>query len=262
MELILFQVDAFTNQLFKGNPAAVLPLDAWLPDEQLQSIALENNLSETAFFKAEGKEYHLRWFTPATEVKLCGHATLATAHVLMEHLGKGRNGQLTFQTHSGPLMVRRNQEGWYVMNFPSDNLQLIPPPSLLREALDVNPIETYKGKEDLLVILEDKQTVEQLQPDFRLLEKLDYRGIIVTAPGRETDFVSRCFYPNAGIDEDPVTGSAHTTMTPYWAKRLDKPELTAFQASARTGLLRCRMLEDRVEISGQAVTYMEGRVKV
>jgi PhzF family phenazine biosynthesis protein len=262
MELILFQVDAFTNQLFKGNPAAVLPLEAWLPDEQLQSIALENNLSETAFFKAKRNEYHLRWFTPTIEVNLCGHATLATAHVLMEHLGQGQNGQLTFQTLSGPLRVRREQKGWYVMNFPSDNLQLIPPPSVLREALAINPIETYKGREDLLVILQDQHTIEQLKPDFRLLEKLDYRGIIVTAPGRKTDFVSRCFYPNAGIDEDPVTGSAHTTMTPYWARRLDKPELTAFQASTRSGHLRCRLLNERVEISGQAVTYMEGRIKL
>lgn len=262
MELILFQVDAFTDQVFKGNPAAVVPLENWLPDEQLQAIALENNLSETAFFKTKGKEFQLRWFTPAKEVKLCGHATLATAHVLMEHLGQGTTGQLTFQTLSGPLMVRRNEKGWYTMNFPADHPQLTPIPSLLKEALGLKPTETYKGREDLLVILESQSDIEQLQPDFRLLKKLDYRGIIVTAPSRETDFVSRCFYPNYGVNEDPVTGSAHTTLTPYWSKHLDKPELTALQASPRTGYLQCRMLDERVEISGQAVTYMEGRINL
>ena len=262
MELVLFQVDAFTDQLFKGNPAAVLPLDNWLPDDQLQAIAMENNLSETAFFKTKGKEYQLRWFTPTKEVKLCGHATLATAHVLMEHLGQGLDGQLTFQTLSGPLMVRRDKQGWYTMNFPSDHLQLIPPSPVLREALNTFPVETYKGREDLLVILEEQTIVEQLQPDFKLLKKLDYRGVIITAPGREKDFVSRCFYPNYGVNEDPVTGSAHSTLTPYWSKRLEKSKLNALQASTRTGILRCRMLDERVEISGQAVTYLEGRIKM
>lgn len=262
MELILYQVDAFTNQLFKGNPAAVAPLQEWLPDEQLQAIALENNLSETAFFRPNGRDYDLRWFTPTKEVKLCGHATLATAHVLIEHLNHEKAGRLNFQTLSGPLMVRRNEGGWYTMNFPSDHLELTPPPRQVRDALGITPIETYKGREDLLVILEDQDAIVGLHPDFRLLEELDYRGVIVTAPGKNTDFASRCFYPNYGVNEDPVTGSAHTTLAPYWAKRLEKNELSAIQCSPRTGRLRCRVLDERVEISGQAVTYMEGRIRL
>jgi len=262
MELIIYQVDAFTDQLFKGNPAAVVPLEEWLPDEQLQAIALENNLSETAFFRPNGRDYDLRWFTPAKEVKLCGHATLATAHILTKHLNQQNSAQLTFQTLSGPLMVRCNKKGWYIMNFPADHIYLTPPPRQIREALDVKPIETYKGREDLLVILANQDAVVALRPDFRRLEELEYRGIIVTAPGKDTDFASRCFYPNYGVNEDPVTGSAHTSLAPYWAGRLGKNELSALQCSPRSGYLRCRVLNERVEISGQAVTYLEGKIHI
>lgn len=262
MEFILYQVDAFADQLFKGNPAAVVPLDHWLPDETMQAVARENNLSETAFFFFNGEDYQLRWFTPTKEVKLCGHATLATAHVLSQHLGKQSPGTITFQTLSGLLTVRRNRNGWYTMNFPADSIEETPAPAALKKALNLTPKETYKGSEDLLVILEDQDAVEQLSPDFRKLQDLDYRGIIVSAPGRETDFASRCFFPNYGIDEDPVTGSAHTTLTVYWAKKLEKTELTAVQCSARSGTLRCQMLDERVEISGQAITYGEGIINV
>lgn len=261
MELILYQVDAFTDRLFRGNPAAVCPLSGgWLPDEHLQAIAQENNLSETAFFLSGDGEFHLRWFTPVKEVNLCGHATLATAHVLYEHL-QYTEPRITFQTLSGPLLVEKRDD-WYVMNFPVDELKLVPTPPVLITALGMEPIETYRGREDYLAILDSPEDVERLQPNFRSLLQLEGRGVIVSAPGRDTDIVSRCFYPNYGIDEDPVTGSAHTTLAPYWSRHLNRSELTALQASQRTGRLRLRMLSERVEISGQAVTYLEGRIRV
>ncbi len=259
MELILYQVDAFTDTVFRGNPAAVCPLQQWPSDEQMQAIALENNLSETAFFIQEGGAFHLRWFTPAKEVSLCGHATLATAHVLFQHLDY-RERRVTFHSLSGPLMVEQ-RDGWYYMNFPTDPPVLVPTPKTIDAALDLHPVETYKGKDDYLVILESQEAVEQIQPDFRRLRQLDGRGVIITAPGRSTDIASRCFYPKYGIDEDPVTGSAHTTLGPYWANRLDKSRLTALQCSPRTGLLQLRLMDERIEIAGQAVTFMEGKIR-
>ncbi|MCB0564988.1 MAG: PhzF family phenazine biosynthesis protein [Phaeodactylibacter sp.] len=260
MNIPIYQVDAFTGKLFRGNPAAVCPLDKWLPEATMQAIAAENNLSETAFFIPKGQDYQLRWFTPAIEVDLCGHATLATAHVLFQHLDY-QEAILNFHSRSGLLSVSR-QEGHYIMDFPTDILENTLAPKVLAEALRVQPREVLIGREDFLAVLDSEAEVAALQPDFRLLRQVKGRGVIVTAPGESVDFVSRCFFPNAGIDEDPVTGSAHTTMTPYWAERLGKQELTARQISRRGGELRCTMLGERVALAGQAVTYMEGVIGV
>jgi len=258
--MILYQVDAFTNRLFGGNPAAVCPLDSWITDELMQQIAAENNLSETAFFviRPDG-DYDLRWFTPAAEVDLCGHATLATAHVLFRHLGNSKE-QIGFHTRSGLLTVRRDGEG-YLMDFPADRIELVQAPVILVEALGAEPLEVWKGREDYLAVLPTEADVAALRPDFRKLMALGGRGVLATAPGDNHDFVSRCFFPAYGIDEDPVTGSAHTTLTPYWANRLGKPELRARQISARGGEVGCRLLGNRVELTGQAVTYMIGEVQ-
>ena len=260
MNIPIYQADAFTSELFRGNPAAVCPLDKWLPDATLQAIAAENNLSETAFFVPKGKDFHLRWFTPAIEVDLCGHATLATAHVLFQHLGY-RDPSINFHTRSGLLSVSC-QEGHYIMDFPTDMLEPALAPKVLAEALQVTPHEVFAGREDFLVVLGSETEVEALSPDFRLLRQVKGRGVIVTAPGDSVDFVSRCFFPNAGIDEDPVTGSAHTTLTPYWAERLGKQELLARQISRRGGEVKCTMLGERVALAGKAVTYMVGEILV
>lgn len=256
----IYQVDAFTDQLFGGNPAAVVPLDSWLADDLLQSIAKENNLSETAYFVPVDSGFHLRWFTPGLEVDLCGHATLATAHVLFEHLAfEGQ--QITFQSKSGPLHVTREDSG-YCMDFPADFAETIAPPADLAKALKAIPLEVLRGKDDYLAIFPDESTVKGLEPDFRAMMALDGRGVIATAPGTYVDFVSRCFFPNAGIDEDPVTGSAHTVMTPYWAKQLNKNILEARQISQRGGALTCTLSEDRVLLQGKAVSFLEGNFKI
>ena len=258
MEILLYQVDAFTDKLFSGNPAAVCPLQKWLPDAVMQAIAAENNLSETAFFIPQGQAYQLRWFTPTIEVDLCGHATLAAAHVLFQHLGYARHSIL-FHTRSGPLSVTR-QDASYIMDLPTDLPEPVVAPAVLKEALQAVPQEVLMGREDYLLVLGSQAEVAALQPDFRLLRQVRCRGLIVTAPGEAVDFVSRCFYPSVGVDEDPVTGSAHTTMTPYWAERLSKQELSARQISLRGGDLKCTMLGERVALAGQAVTYMEGKL--
>ncbi len=260
MELSLYQVDAFTKRLFSGNPAAVCPLEEWLPDAVMQHIAAENNLSETAFFVREGDDFRLRWFTPTAEVRLCGHATLASAHVLFQHLGF-TGTRLTFHSLSGPLTVGRLGE-WYQMNFPADPPTPIAVTAAFGNAIGIPPSQCFRGRDDLLAVLENAEELEQLQPDFQQIAALGGRGLIVTAPGKTTDFISRCFYPNYGVPEDPVTGSAHTTLTPYWSKRLQRPKLSAFQASTRGGHLQCTLLGDRVELAGQAVTYLEGQIRI
>ena len=257
-ELTLFQVDAFADQLFGGNPAAVVPLEHWLPDQTLQAIAQENNLSETAFFVPRGGGYQLRWFTPATEVDLCGHATLASAHVLFKHLVYGEK-KIEFHTRSGQLNVTRSGNG-YLMDFPADQIELVETPAAIEDALGKAPLETYLGRDDYLAIFATQADVLAFRPDFRRLNDLKSRGLIVSAPGDQVDFVSRGFFPNAGIDEDPVTGSAHTTLTPYWAKKLGKNDLQARQVSQRGGAIRCILKGERVELIGQAITYMEGKV--
>ena len=260
-KLTLFQVDAFTDRLFAGNPAAVCPLENWLPDAVMQQIAAENNLAETAFFVPQGKGYHLRWFTPAIEVDLCGHATLATAHVLFQHLGFEGAG-IVFYTRSGPLTIMQSGSG-YQMDFPADTLKPAPDKlDFISDALEAPVQEVWRGRDDYLAIVSDEATVAGLTPDFRKVAKLPSRGLIVSAMGNSVDFVSRCFFPQSGIDEDPVTGSAHTTMAPYWAAQKGKTQLSARQISRRGGELVCTLLNDRVLLEGQAVTYLQGEIWV
>ncbi|MFN7116156.1 MAG: PhzF family phenazine biosynthesis protein [Saprospiraceae bacterium] len=258
MELTIYQVDAFTNQRFKGNPAAVVPLNEWLPDAVLQDIAQENNLAETAYFVQEDDGFRLRWFTPAVEVDLCGHATVATAHVLYEHLGYNKD-VIKFQSRSGLLTVEKRGTQ-YLLNFPTDHITKVENAPHLVEALGTAPVELYQGKTDWMVVLEEQSQVENLKPDLRKIAEAGGRGTIVTAPGIEVDFVSRCFFPQSGVDEDPVTGSAHTTLTPYWAKRLGKNKLHAKQISKRSGDLTLQLKGDRTEIGGEAVTYLVGKI--
>jgi PhzF family phenazine biosynthesis protein len=258
MKLPIYQVDAFTDQVFGGNPAAVIPLKEWLPDETMQQIAMENNLSETAFFVPKDGGYHIRWFTPKYEVDLCGHATLATAHVLWNELNYAGE-LLSFQSRSGALGVKKSGN-FYTLDFPTDTIRPVETPEEIKKGLGIDAVETYFGREDYLVILPLQKDVEDLQPDFRLIGQLKVRGVIATSVGRDTDFVSRGFFPYYGIDEDPVTGSAHTTLAPYWSKKLGKNEMTARQISARGGFLKINHIGDRTEISGQARTYMKGEI--
>ena len=259
MNLTIYQADAFTDKLFGGNPAAVCPLKEWLPDEVMQKIALENNLSETAFIVPDGPDYAIRWFTPAVEVDLCGHATLATAHICFTEL-KHPAKKIIFHSKSGPLTVYQSTYG-YTMDFPIDPIQQVELPLDMVEALGgVTPIAVFKGSSDYLVLLDSEQTVAQLQPNFGVMANIPARGIIVTAKGETVDIVSRFFGPQSGIDEDPVTGSAHTTLIPFWAKKLDKTTLTAQQLSKRGGNLFCELKEERVLISGNAITFLKGSI--
>lgn len=258
MKLPIYQVDAFTSQLFGGNPAAVCPLEEWLPDDVMQKLGAENNLAETTFIVKEGDHYRIRWFTPTVEVKLCGHATLATAHVFYTELGYAGN-EIIFESLSGTLKVTRKAEGVYTLDFPADKLQAVTDvPDFIFDALGIGPVPVFKSSFDYFLVLHSQQEVEALKPDFKLLAALEARGVIVTAKGDEADFVSRCFFPPSGIDEDPVTGSAHTSMVPYWAKQLNKTSLKAIQVSARKGYLDCELHGDRVLMSGNAVTYLKG----
>lgn len=258
MHIPIYQVDAFSSRLFSGNPAAVCPLDAWLPDHLMQSIAAENNLSETAFFVRDGSGYRLRWFTPAVEVDLCGHATLASAFIVFSRLTPSESS-VRFQTNSGELVVTRTDDGLLSMDFPSR------PPSpcevhpLLLQALGGEP-EIVLAARDYLVVYRSEQEVRALQPDMATLSKMDRFAVIVTAPGDQVDFVSRFFAPAKGVPEDPVTGSAHCTLIPYWAKRLGKTNLHAFQASPRGGELWCEDCGDRVRMKGAAVCFLEGTI--
>ena len=257
MRVPIYQVDAFTNRRFAGNPAAVCPLESWLPDATLQVIAAENNLAETAFVVPQGEEYSLRWFTPKVEVDLCGHATLATAFVLRKMLGR-QEEELRFQTRSGLLTVTAAGEA-LTLDFPA--LPPIPtdPPVWLPAALGGEPQGFWRAT-DYLALYPDEAAIRALQPDLRALASVEARGVIVTAPGEECDFVSRFFAPGAGIDEDPVTGSAHCTLTPFWSERLGKNPLLARQISLRGGELHCRLAGDRILITGEAVLYLEGQI--
>jgi PhzF family phenazine biosynthesis protein len=255
MKLKLFHVDAFASRPFEGNPAAVCPLEEWLEDSVLQSIAGENNLSETAFFVQQDGGYSLRWFTPVTEVDLCGHATLASAHVLFQHLGYSEK-TIRFHTRSGQLLVEK-KDGFLHMNFPAITSYQCKAPGPLSEALGTDCPLVFCA-DDYMAVFPDEKTIKNLSPDFYLLSRLDLRGVIVTAPGDTTDFASRCFFPKLGIPEDPVTGSAHCQLTPYWATRIGKTKMEARQISQRGGSLVCELLRDRVRISGKAVTFMEG----
>jgi len=258
MKLPIYQVDAFASEVFRGNPAAVVPLDRWLDPGLMQSIAAENNLSETAFF-VPGEPSAIRWFTPKQEVDLCGHATLASAYTLFERLEQGRTG-VTFESRSGPLGVTQDGER-LVLEFPSRPPRPCVPPPALAEALGAPPQEVLASR-DLFVVFESEDQVRRLAPDMAKVLALGVHAVIVTAPGRDVDFVSRFFAPAVGIPEDPVTGSAHCTLTPYWAKRLKKPRLHAHQVSARGGELWLEDRGERVTISGRAVMYLEGTIAV
>ncbi len=263
MQLQIFQIDAFTDHVFGGNPAAVIPLTEWISDDLMQQIAMENNLAETVFFvhletTGNTSDFHIRWFTPLSEVTLCGHATLATAHYLFHHADFQKN-EIRFDSLSGILTVTKEGD-LYTFNFPADKLSKIEPPEILICSLNIQPQETYQGNIDLLCIFNSQEEIELLIPDFRKMKQLGVRGVICTAEGKESDFVSRYFAPAYGIDEDPVTGSAHTSLTPYWSNRLNKIVLSAVQLSKRRGHLLCKHLNDRVEISGKCVTYSEGEV--
>ena len=260
MKIPLYQIDAFTDRLYHGNPAAVCPLDKWLLDETMQAIAAENNLSETAFYVKADEGFHIRWFTPLTEVDLCGHATLATAHVLYNHLGFSGD-KITFTSRSGLLKVKRDED-FIVLDFPVDDYHPAEAPPELIQGLGLEPQESYLGKTDFMLVYRSQIDIERLTPDFGLIAKAPSRGIIVTAPGDEYDYVCRIFAPQVGINADPATGSVQTTLTPYWANRLGKTELTAVQLSQRRGWLKCKLVGDRVYIAGQAVTYLVGKIEV
>jgi PhzF family phenazine biosynthesis protein len=260
MNIKFYQVDAFTDKIFAGNPAAICPLDYWLPDKMLQDIAMENNLSETAFYVKEADGYRLRWFTPTVEVDLCGHATLATAFVLFNHEGY-EGGSITFNSRSGPLMVSRKGE-LIALNFPVDKISEVPITKELTEGFNHKPVKALRGKTDYVLVFEDELQITSMMPDMRLVAKVESRGIIITAPGREVDFVSRFFGPQSGVDEDPVTGSAHTSLTPYWAGVLEKTKLEARQLSKRGGSMTCTLLGERVELVGTAKLFMKGTIQV
>jgi len=259
MNILFFQVDAFTDNLFGGNPAGVCPLDGWIPDEIMQKIAAENNLSETAFFVPENDGYRIRWFTPKVEVDLCGHATLASGHVLFNHL-KYHGKVVHFESRSGILRIR-NDQNLITLDFPTATYEKVTPPEILVRALDKKFTEVYYSN-DYMAVFDSEEDILELRPDFLLLSQLETRGVIVTARAKDVDFVSRFFAPGVGINEDPVTGSAHTILTPYWSDKLNKKELTARQLSERRGMLLCKYLGDRVEISGTAVTYLTGTIEL
>jgi PhzF family phenazine biosynthesis protein len=259
VKIPLYQIDAFTSRVFAGNPAAVCPLETWLQADLMQAIAMENNLSETAFFVPFDQGYHIRWFTPASEVDLCGHATLASAYVLFTYLDPTMT-KVSFQSRSGLLTVSK-QDDLLAMDFPSQPPKPSKAPENLLEGLGTKPLEVHCSEDYFLVFSSEKEIVD-MEPDMTRLKKVDKRGIIVTAKGNEADFVSRFFAPKYGIAEDPVTGSAHCALVPFWSKKLGKKDLIAHQVSKRGGELFCKDEGDRVVISGRAVAYMQGVITV
>ena len=261
MKLEIFQVDAFTNKPFGGNPAAVVPLDAWLPDETMLAIAAENNLAETAFFVKSGDVYELRWFTPAVEVPLCGHATLASSYVIFNELGH-KDEKIIFKTRKrGDLSVTRDGDK-FILDFPTYPMNEIGPIEMLRTA-EFPPLRYFESQDNMLLLLMDSQkTVAELEPDMSKIESLPYQEVIITAKGDDCDFASRMFAPKIGIPEDPVTGAIHCSLIPYWAEQLKKTELFARQVSKRGGELFCELADDRVKIGGNAVLYLKGEIHV
>lgn len=260
MNLTIYQVDAFTKEVFKGNPAAICPLENWIDAELMQRIALENNLSETAFFVKNEDVYEIRWFTPTFEIDLCGHATLAAAFVIFEIL-KAESEIVKFHSHkSGELSVEKKGDR-LILDFPSRPVSKTEIPDGLIEAIGKNPKEVFKAR-DYFLVYENEQEISEIEPDFTQLLKIDAHGFIVTAKGDSADFVSRFFAPEVGVFEDPVTGSAHCNLIPFWAERLGKTELFARQISARGGELFCELQGDRVKIGGNAVLYLKGEIYV
>lgn len=255
----IYQIDAFTDTLFSGNPAAVCPLDQWLSDELMLKIAAENNLAETAFYVKNGDKYEIRWFTPKVEVDLCGHATLASAFVLFHYENHNDNLIEFYSPRSGNLTVTKEGD-LLSLNFPVDELESIPLTNEILEAFNSKPQLAIKGKTDYLLVFNNEEEILNLAPNFDKVAKLQARGVIATARGNQTDFVSRFFAPQSGINEDPVTGSAHTSLIPYWAKELNKTTFSAIQLSERRGYLDCELLGNRIRISGQAKCYLIGNI--
>jgi PhzF family phenazine biosynthesis protein len=259
MKIPIYQVDAFAGKLFAGNPAAVCPLENWLDDSLMQNIAAENNLAETAFFVKKEDHFKIRWFTPASEINLCGHATLASGHVLFSHLGY-QGEKIRFTCKSGELFVTKSGD-LLSLNFPSAKPAPIDMPPGLSEALGLRPSEILKAR-DIFAVYQNADDILALRPNFEQLARLDFHGFIVTAPGKDCDFVSRFFAPGIGINEDPVTGSSHTSLIPFWSARLGKKKMFARQFSKRGGELFCEDLGERVLISGKTVTYMKGEIEI
>ena len=269
MKLSIYQVDAFAQKIFSGNPAAVIPLQSWMQDEVMQSIAMENNLSETAFFvknsSPEGKHgeavYHLRWFTPEYEIDLCGHATLASAYVIKNFI-EPHVAKINFTTQKAGVLKAFVKDDLYTLDFPSRMPQPCTPHNLLLKSLNINTaVEVLKSR-DYFVVLPNEEAVKNIQPDFSLMKELDTIGVIVTAKGQSADVVSRCFYPGLGVQEDPVTGSTHCNIVPYWSKKLNTTTLLCKQLSQRGGHLHCELKGDRVLMSGNCVLYLEGKIEV
>ena len=259
MDLALYQIDAFADKSFQGNPAAVCPLVEWLSDDVMQLIASENNLSETAFFVKNEGHFHIRWFTPEHEVELCGHATLASAYVIFNILNFDGN-EINFQSKSGLLNVTKAND-WLVMDFPTQSPQPCPIPEQISKAFADDPIECLKA-EDYIVVFADEKSVLNAKPNLSLLAELDLRGVAITSISNKYDFVTRFFAPKYGLDEDPVTGSAFTQLIPYWSKQLDKEKLMAKQVSKRGGEVVCQFMGERVKISGKAVKYLVGSISI
>jgi PhzF family phenazine biosynthesis protein len=258
MEIKFYQIDAFADEIFKGNPAGVCPLEQWISEDMMLKISDENNLSETAFFVKEDSMFHIRWFTPTTEVELCGHATLASAYVIYNHLGYTGNNVI-FKSKSGQLTVTPKND-LLELDFPCQSPSISETPEYLLEGLGKKPKQILRNA-DYIVVYQDESDIVSLNPDFNVLSRVETRGICITAPGKDADFVSRFFAPRYGINEDPVTGSAHCELIPYWAKKLGKNKLIAKQLSKRGGILYCELNNDRVLIAGKAKTYLTGKIK-
>jgi PhzF family phenazine biosynthesis protein len=260
MKLAIYQIDAFAEKVFEGNPAAVVPLETWVPDSLMQQIAMENNLSETAFFVPAENGFHIRWFTPLAEVNLCGHATLASAYVLFNLLNYAER-EIRFQSRSGILTVKK-ENNLIVLDFPASPVTEIAIPDEVAKAFHLQPVACFKGRDDFMLIFENEEKVVQLKPDFQQLVRANTRGVICTSKSETYDFISRFFAPAVGVNEDPVTGSAHTMLIPFWSKKLGKNELIAKQVSARGGVVHCKVCGDRVKIGGKAVTYLIGEITI
>ncbi|MCF8238248.1 MAG: PhzF family phenazine biosynthesis protein [Saprospiraceae bacterium] len=258
MELPIYVVDAFATGRFTGNPAAVIPVQEWPEDDLMQKIAQENNQAETAFILPIKGAYHIRWFTPTLEVNLCGHATMASAHVLRHHLQE-EAPRIRFWSRSGWLHVDCHGDG-YSLDLPADDLKAFDIPPFMFDALGVDVIEFWKGRDDFLALIEDSVVLRQIQPDYSLIGRLKSRGLIVTAADGQYDFISRCFYPQSGIQEDPATGSAHTTLTKFWSERSGRDQLSAFQASPRGASIQCTLEKERVILKGECYTYLQGQI--
>ena len=262
MKLPIYYIDAFTENVFQGNPAAVVIVKENLTVENMQSIAFENNLSETAYVNITSSPYLIRWFTPTVEVDLCGHATLASARVLFDEYLPSDCSQVIFNSRKRGTLTAFKKSDLIYLDFPADQPEEVEHNKLIGHGLGEKPLKTYRGKDDYLAVFDDEDIIQTMAPDFKMLSQLDSRGLIITAPGKEVDFVSRFFSPQSGVDEDPVTGSAYTLMVPYWHDILGKKKFAARQLSFRSGDVECELIEDRVLIGGKTTRYLEGEILI